>query len=190
MLVAGCSGSTPGTPFPTGGGAATTPPSSGVSGPPGTKVTTAPEVTTPLDTTKYQQNPCSVLNAAQLAEFHPTASRATTSSADNASGPACAWVATAPYSGLGIIFRTSYDPGTPHGLAWDLRGGPLLRLPDIDGQPALLIPLPTQETCQVDIGATNDVMFRITVRAPAPVDVCATANKVATEVITNMKSGA
>lgn len=195
LLVAGCSGSTPGSPFPTGGGSggsggSPVPSSSATAGPPGTTVTSAPKVTTPLDTTKYQRNPCSVLSAAQTAEFGAISSKSGNSSRDGSvAGPACVWGASGnPVLTVGIGFYVQYQAGLPHGLAWDFsKGGALLRLPDVDGQPALLVPLSGE--CQIDVGATDDVMYRVDVQGDAAADLCGLTKKFATEMTTTMKSG-
>jgi hypothetical protein len=192
VLVAGCSSGTTGSALPTGG--ATTP--AGVAHTSGSSASGsasygAPKVSTPMDTTKYQQNPCAALTSAQVASFGLAGpgTQATGTTVDNtASGPTCSWFVGRTMTIAGIAFFTDYHDSRGKGLGFDYSSGTPHRLADIQGQPAVLHER-GQGTCQIDVGATDDVFYAAKVMGWTSSDPCTEAEQVATAATATMKSG-
>lgn len=183
--VAGCGTSTtPGTATPTS--------SSDASLPPGT-----PNVAHPLDTTRFQKDPCGVLTPAQLRALN-VAARGEVDNQDP-TGPACGWTDTDGPSkmSLGVGFLTA-----GHGLGDIYAQKDLYAyfqpLPDIEGYPAVANIKGSQRnntgTCAIDIGVTNQlavdvfVTLRNGVGAPPDYsDPCPRTQKVADAIVKTLK---
>ncbi|HEX3787069.1 MAG TPA: DUF3558 domain-containing protein [Pseudonocardiaceae bacterium] len=183
--MTGCSSSTGGTAEPTApaGGASGSAPSSAGGG--------APKVTTPLDTTAFQQNPCSALTPAQLSALAvpgPT-SKGTVGLPSQASGPTCDLVMVAGSSVVSAGFLTNYQPGSPKGLAYVYSTGNPPRLPDIEGLPAVLLKdAQGADGCQVDVGTSDDVVYVVGIVSWTASDPCTKVEAIATAALTTMKS--
>jgi len=188
LLAAGCAANTTGTPVPAGNpGGTSSAPSSG-SVPPG-----VPNVSIPLDTTKYQQNPCSMLTSAQLQALGITATSAASTGKDG--NLACTWQNANTPAQFEMAVITHFSPGTPHGLAlfylkFDARN--LRRLPDMHGQPAVLDTLqdPRLGNCAIFVGATNDIAYAFSMAGWTSInDPCGLAVKIVDAATVTMKSG-
>ena len=156
VTVAACSPSpNPGTPEPTTGTTTSSSDTLPIAG--------APKVTKPLDTSKWQANPCSVLTNAQVTSLGLHA----TGKADNGggSGPSCNWSQPEDLTkpNLGIGFVTANSIGLSSLFDKHQKGQmPILNtLPDIDGHPAVIYssdPGAIQDgICFVAVGATDQV---------------------------------
>jgi hypothetical protein len=124
LVVTGCTATTSGAPRPAGTRRPTVIARFG-----------APAVTTRLDTTKYQADPCDTLTAGQLSALGITQPGKITPSDD---GAICAWSPRYDVS-YAVGFNTRFDPGAAAGLAnaYQTAGpGSMTRLPDVHGQPA------------------------------------------------------
>jgi len=191
-LAAGCSSSTTGSPQPQPGADASTPPSTGAPGPPADD-NTAPHVTHPLDTTKWQANPCTTMTSSQLAPLNITQPGKLT---PDPKGNFCDWK---PHDGVvyTLGFNTAFDPGAPKGLANIYASGPaggMRRLPDIDGVLAVTEPSGnTNGSCTIYLGATDTMTYAIAVvidqGMPHYADPCTPAQQLAQDVTETMKAG-
>lgn len=183
LLAAGCSTATTGSPAP----ADPTVPASAVN------TSGAPRVTTPLDTTKYQPDPCAALTAAQLraigVDVPGTVER-------DPRGNVCHW-APAPDTNYAFAFDLAFPPGEPSGLAnaYQAAGpGGLRRLPDVRGQPAVTEPSQnTDGNCTIYLGASDSVEYAVSVLVgqgrPQYRNPCSVAQQIADAVTATMKSG-
>lgn len=152
----------------------------------------APKVTTPLDTTKWQANPCATLTPAQLTALGVTQPGKLT---PDPTGSVCDWSPQLD-AHYGLGFNAQFDPGEAKGLANDYQSAPgtLSRLPDIDGQPAVTQPAQnTDGSCIIYIGATDAVDYVSTVLISAGLphydDPCSVARQVAEDATLTMRSG-
>lgn len=190
VALAGCSTSTAGAARPAGNA----PPTAGSdSGPGPANSYGAPKVTTPLDTTKYQPNPCATLTPAQLQALGITQPGKVT---PDPAGALCDW---SPRQGVNytFAFNTKFAPGDAKGLANAYQvGGPssMRRLPDVHGQPAVTQPgQNTDGSCTIYLGATDVISYAaavvIGVGLPHFADPCTVAQQIADDVTTTMKSG-
>ena len=190
-LVAACSSSTTGSPRPQPGADMSTHPSTGAPGP--SDGNTAPHVTHPLDTTKWQANPCTTMTSSQLAPLGVTQPGTVTA---DPKGNFCDWK---PQDGVvyTLGFNTAFDPGAPKGLANVYASGPpggMRRLPDIDGVVAVTEPSGnTDGNCTIYLGATDTVSYGIAVvidhDKPHYADPCTPAQQLAQDVTRTMKAG-
>lgn len=194
VLVSGCSTSTAGSADPQGApppatttGATTT---TGDSGPSSSANTFgAPKVTTPLDTTRFQSTPCSVLTSAQQHGLGITAAGKIT---QDPAGAICNWdLDSGPVYTFG--FDVKFADGDAKGLAnaYEVGGSEMKALPDIGGQPAATQPSQNVNgNCTIWIGATDDIEYAVDVAIPTgPADPCTVATRIATAATATMKSG-
>jgi Protein of unknown function (DUF3558) len=157
--------------------------------------TDAPTVANPLDTTKWQANPCSVLTQAQLTSILPNGQAKAGSSS---LGPDCSWhdLANAEKTpGLGVGFVTANKSGLSS-LYENHKNGAMAilnRLPDIDGYPAVVYsndPGAIQDgACSIAVGVTNQLTISADVNMPTGGDkskACDTAIKLATSAMDTM----
>jgi hypothetical protein len=184
VVLAGCASQTPGSARP----ASNAPPATSSANNFG-----APKVTTPLDTTKYQANPCGTLTPAQLQALGITQPGKVT---PDPTGALCDW---SPQ--LDVVytlgFNTTFQPGDAKGLANAYQlGGPssMQRLPDVHGQPAVTQPSQnTDGSCIIYLGATDVISYgvAVTIAAGLPhfADPCTVAAQIADDVTATMKSG-
>jgi hypothetical protein len=189
LAVAAC---TPegGTPGPTTGSTTT---STGV-----TPVADAPKVAKPLDTSKWQSKPCSVLTNTQLSTLGVNAKGSDNS--NTSVGPGCTWGepddATKPI--LGITFVTGNTDGLSSLYTKHQQGSmPILnRLPDIDGYPAVIYssdPGAIQSgICFVAVGVTDqlDISTSATIsEGPNKQNACNVAMQMAKATMDTMLGG-
>jgi hypothetical protein len=184
VVLAGCASQTPGSARPANNAPPTTSSANNFG---------APKVTTPLDTTKYQANPCGTLTPAQLQALGITQPGKVT---PDPTGALCDW---SPQ--LDVVytvgFNTSFLPGDAKGLANAYQlGGPssMQRLPDVHGQPAVTQPSQnTDGSCFIYLGATDVISYAasVTIAAGLPhfADPCTVAGQIADDVTATMKSG-
>jgi hypothetical protein len=183
LLVAGCTSSTTGDPRPQPGADTSTAPSVDNS---------APHVTHPLDTTKWQPNPCAAMTPSQLAALGVTRTGALTT---DPKGNYCDWKPQ-PGATYTLGFNTRFDPGDAQGLAniYEFATAPMRRLPDIDGVVAVTSPSGnTNGGCTIYLGATDSVSYGTAVvidpGLPHYADPCTPAHQLAQDVTETMKAG-
>jgi hypothetical protein len=193
-LLGGCATPTPGIPS-AGGSPATSRPASHAAA---HNTYGAPRVSTPLDTTRFQSAPCSVATAAQVQAISLTPDTGPIAPPPNA----CGWNLPHNAFGMGIGTVTAgfvlrpLDHGDPLGLAGVYRyyqrsDSVITRLPDIDGQPAVVV-VPIRQ-CDVWVGLTDDLAYHVHVEIDdqtSTVDSCVSAKAFAAVAIATMKSGA
>lgn len=201
--LAGCASVTVGTAQPGsslhGGGGSTTPSGGGTTKPgPGNRFG-APEVTQPLDVTKYVQQPCATLTAAQLHALGVTKAGVP----DHDSGGSTCSISQKYDVVYTIAFNTHFPEGQPAGLAnayWNANGPAfttdyMKRLPDIDGVPEVTEPAQnTDGGCYIYLGATDQISYAtgVTVSSstePQYENACSIAQQLAKDVTATMRSG-
>jgi hypothetical protein len=207
LALAGCSTTTTGSPSAQGGGqpggtqGQTSAPGSGSdqgsgeSAKPGPDNNFgAPKVTTPLDVTKWQANPCGTLTTAQQHALGLTKP----GKVDHSDlGNICDWSPKFDIT-YALGFNIKFAPGGPAGLAnaYQAAGpGGMRRLPDVHGQPAATEPSQNiNGSCTIYLGATDQIEYAASVtigdQEPQYKDPCAVAQKIADGATATMKSGA
>jgi len=184
VVLAGCSTPTVGSARPAGNAPPTTNSANNFG---------APKVTTPLDTTKYQANPCATLTPAQLQALGIGQPGKVT---PDPTGALCDWSPQLDIS-YTFGFNTSFEPGDAKGLANAYQlGGPssMQRLPDVHGQPAVTQPSQnTDGSCTIYLGATDVISYAaaVVIAAGLPhfADPCTVAARIADDATATMKSG-
>jgi hypothetical protein len=182
VVLAGCSSPAQGVPSPT------TAPSAGASATGG-----APPIAHPIDTTKYQQDPCSVLTAAQLGDLNVGAQAKPTTSAF---GPGCEWADSDGPSktNIGMTLLTKL-----HGLnsLYAARRNYSYFIPTmIDGFPGVYAGGPDERnngTCGLDVGVAPAMEFDVIVfvehESPNYHNPCGVAQELAIGMVSTMKAG-
>jgi hypothetical protein len=153
----------------------------------------APKVTTPLDTAKYQPNPCTTLTTAQQTALGIT-TPGTLAPGDE--GAICSWSPKYDIS-YSFGFNLKFLPGEATGLAnaYQTAGpGSMKRLPDVHGQPAATQPSQnTNGSCTIYLGATDVISYAAAVvigtGEPHYADPCTIASALADATTATMKSG-
>jgi hypothetical protein len=180
----GCSDKTaPGTPPPSTDAAAST----STSLPGG-----APHVANPLDTTKYQTDPCRALTTAQVHSLDLSDAIPKSDTA-NTLGPGCIWFSTRVGYGIGVSFLTSNKQGLNSLYSKRTELGVFQELPPINGYPAVIYgdaDLRTQGTCAVAVGVSDNLLLDSNVQGTTKTkDPCGIAQRTAAMVIDNIKGG-
>lgn len=185
-LLAGCSSQTGGTGGPTG----QSDPTSSASN--NQDLHGAPKVQNPLDTSKFQAAPCSVLTAAQLRTLGITQpGRAT-----NAGGPTCDWQDTTSSKQLGVTVTA--QTGNKGGLALlyqrHSKGelGVFEPISEINGYPAVIFSNGSKKSstnCEIAVGVTDQLEYTIGAGVVDDSDPCAQDRQVAQIVVGNLKGG-
>ncbi|GDY33095.1 DUF3558 domain-containing protein [Gandjariella thermophila] len=182
LVAAGCSSTTtPGSAQPTTSSAAL---------PAGT-----PNVAHPLDTTRFQKDPCSLLTPTQLRQFNMGG--ATGEVTPNApTGPACSWGNTDGPSKMSI---SAAILTSGHGLVDVYSQKDTYRLfrplPDIEGYPAAIASSadPGSGYCSIVVGVTNELAVSTIVQidnsSPDFSNPCPRNQQVATDVVQTLKGG-
>ncbi|MFD8494964.1 DUF3558 domain-containing protein [Amycolatopsis sp. NPDC059657] len=184
LLLAGCSKSTSGNATPT---SATSGPSSS-SGPP------VPQVTNPLDTTKFEQNPCNLLSPDQARALANLVTTRLDSKAPG--GPICGWqdehhndvnFSFTRGGGLSDVYR-NHRPDDP---------GYFEPVPSIAGYPAVYGSIADSRadgTCTLIVGVSNDVVMvtssELGGTSPDEKNPCPLVQKAAEAAIATLKAGA
>ncbi|WP_409466870.1 DUF3558 domain-containing protein [Amycolatopsis sp. GA6-003] len=152
-----------------------------------------PKVNNPLNATKYEQNPCSLLSQAQATEVINAVRHR---QGQGLVAPLCTWYDDRDNSvGLGLL------PGQG-GLAGayansDSKSGYFEVAPDVNGYPAVFAGTTDDRKrggCQIAVGIKDDETFTASVMLdksfPGYDDPCALATKTAAAAVTTIKAGA
>ncbi|RJQ84087.1 DUF3558 domain-containing protein [Amycolatopsis panacis] len=186
LLVATACSVSPGSPGPASSGGAPASPSST-----GPKV---PQVSNPLDATKYEQDPCSVLTEAQAGGVFGAVRKR---EAGGTVAPLCTWN-DRDNSGISVGFlprqgglATTYENSVNAGAGY------FEAAPEVAGYPAAFSAVHDDRKtggCQIAVGVTNDEVFTVSslLRQSSPHynDPCALVTKVAEAAVTTLKAGA
>jgi hypothetical protein len=180
-LVCGCSATTLGTGQPSSG----SPTQSGSSSSSGNTAMPggAPKVKHPLDTTKWQQNPCSTIPASTLPPLGFTAA----GKAKTSPRPGCNWSNLDSGDLVGIQFVTDAADGLS--TVYENRSDTIRFQPfTIQGYPALIYRLPTDQKgdCSVAVGVTDKLYYQADSIDLASGDPCAAAKTLATAAMATM----
>ncbi|MBB4686584.1 DUF3558 domain-containing protein [Amycolatopsis jiangsuensis] len=185
LVVTACS-ATPGTSSPaSSSGAPASPSSTGLE---------VPQVTNPLDATKYERHPCSVLTQAQVTEvFAAVRNR----EGGGTVAPLCTWNDSDNSSvGLGFLpgqggLATTYENSI------DAGAGYFEVAPDVAGYPAAFSAVHDDRKsggCQIAVGIKNDEVLTVSSRLRTSSqdysDPCSLVTKVAEAAVTTLKAGA
>lgn len=162
------------------------------SAPTGTSLT-APPVPSPLDTSKFEQDPCSVLSQSQAAQV---ANLTSTRKSDGNVAPICTW--TDPdHNSLDIGFVPGNGGLTTVYKSQDNKSGYFKVAPDVGGLPAAFFgPYDDRNEggCQIGVGVKSDEVFTVGVifrqSSPSYSDPCAVSVKAAEAVVSTLKGGA
>jgi hypothetical protein len=180
VLVGGCTTSTTGAATPMTGSAAAT----------SSAASNVPKVATPVDTSKYQQDPCIALTAAQLTSFQVTTQ---TGSKGNMLGQGgtetlgvnCTWLSSNDV-GISVAFTSQNKQGLGYYYA---KGGTPQRGADIDWQPTVVnMPNDGSGDCSISVGASDTAFYGTTVKFDTSGDPCALTQQVLSDVTSNLKS--
>lgn len=188
-LVAGCSSGTGTTP-PGATATTTATASTGRTLP----AAGAPKVTNPLDTTKYQQNPCSVLTPAQRQAL---GNNSPDKPSQGASGPTCQWLDPSTSSSLTVTFFTrTYVRIGLTGPYQNKSGFQLFQPTQVNGYPAVIGSRTghgQDGRCAVYVGTADDMLVEFYVSlssgTPGYADACSIAQNEAIAGMTTMKAG-
>jgi len=192
-FVAGCTSSTGGSAQPQPGGDGPAPTTRAAFPSSANDNYGAPKVTTPMDTVKWQPNPCTTVTPAQLQALGITQPGKLTT---DPKGNFCEWSSQLDVS-YTVAFNTGFQPGDAKGLAniYEFATpGSMRRLPDIDGQVAVTQQAQnTNGSCTIYLGATDAVSYAVDVEIEAGLphynDPCTPAQQVAQAATATMKAG-
>lgn len=185
-LACGCTSNTPGSPQPTGNAGSPTDSGSPASSSNQAEPGGAPKVKDPLDTTKWQQNPCSVLPAATLAQLG-----ATSPGQPKKVRPGCDWFIQSTAANWDVTVQFVTDD--PHGLStvYDDRSDTSKFQPTtVSGYPAVIYRRQgdQQTDCSTAVGVTDKLYYEADVLSMPSGDPCSVAKTVATDALATMKS--
>jgi hypothetical protein len=198
LAIAGCTTVSPGDPasVPTSEVSTTspTPPSSGSED--DLPSHGAPKVEDPLDTTRYQQDPCSALSASQAQELNLPTSGV---QKEVVLGIGCEWYNSNTRGRVQIGFFTRNDRGLSAVYDADQRGeyAYFLPLSPIEGYPAIASDIEDRRPtgiCIIDVGVTDQLLVDVTLYLSQAnvekVEPCEMAEKVAGMALRTMIEGA
>ena len=97
----------------------------------------------------------------------------------------CGWL-TGGVTGITISYTTTNKDGLAYYYAL---GGTPQRLPDIDGQPALVSAPGNNGACTIAVGASDTAFYTAMIRDDNSGDPCALAQQVAAAMTQTIKSG-
>jgi Protein of unknown function (DUF3558) len=186
FAVAGCS-PVVGTPSPS-----TTAPTS--------SAPAVPKVAHPLDTTKYQAAPCTLLTAAQVTPYGIT-KPGYVSGGTTALGPGCRWSTTSSLiQGFNVQFITANTSGlTTLYINRDVivQGGGYFEATTVQGYPAVFNSQADQRKtgkCSLAVGVTDTLTYNVAIgldpASPEYTTSCDPAAKIADMVMTTLRGGA
>ncbi|MCU1681535.1 MAG: hypothetical protein JWQ81_2274 [Amycolatopsis sp.] len=152
----------------------------------------APQVANPLDVSKFEQNPCGVLTAAQASQL---ANLTKTSGNSSGNSPICSWKDDS-YNDIGFGFVRGGGLSDAYGYQ-DSESGYFKVAPDVDGYPAVFSG-PTDDRskggCQIGVGVSNTEVLTVdssfVASSPYYSDPCSLSQKAAEAAITTLKGGA
>lgn len=199
LLLAGCTITSHGEPTPettTSAGTDSAPPSSSTGDSDDLPTNGAPKVDNPLNTTRYQEDPCATLAASQATDLNLPATGERTSIAR---GVGCEW-ANRDTRGYALIgFLTDIHSGLSSAYATNEAGdfAYFVPLPDINGYPAVAADVEDRRArgiCTIVVGVTDQLVSQVTVRLSAAnvgkKDPCEVTAEVAGMALETMEEGA
>jgi hypothetical protein len=153
---------------------------------------TAPQVTNPLDVSKFEQNPCGVLTAAQAGQL---ANLTKTSGSSGGVSPICTWKDDS-YNDIGFSFVRGGGLNDAYAYQ-DSQSGYFKVAPAVSGYPAVFSGTSDDRTtggCQLIVGVRNDEEMQVNVSfvasSPHYKDPCAVTQQAAEAAIATLKGGA
>ncbi|MDX3188402.1 DUF3558 domain-containing protein [Streptomyces sp. MN03-5084-2B] len=156
----------------------------------------APEVAVPIDTTDFQQKPCSTLTAAQIAELlGPDATPK--EDPNDLAGPSCFWHPTSvTQATVSVIYNTKNKRGLS--AIYEKQGTtfPLfVPMEPIEGYPTVAYgqaDLRSKGSCAIALGTSDQQIVDVSVALSegniGKKDPCAAAHEVTTTVLNNLRA--
>jgi hypothetical protein len=198
-VIAGCTTVSPGAPTPATTIENTNPPESTASTSPtdGQELpyAGAPKVDDPLDTTRFQQDPCQALTQAQV---QPLGLPPSGASVDMPLGNACKWSKPDSTGSATVHFldRHPYGLSAEYQAYKDGKTAFFLELPPIEGYPAVATGVAdgrAQGWCTVVVGVSDKISFEVPITLALDSigkdDPCEVAARVAGLALQTMKQG-
>ncbi|WP_245614503.1 DUF3558 domain-containing protein [Actinokineospora inagensis] len=154
---------------------------------------TAPPVPNPLDTAKFEQNPCAVLSQAQAAQVaNLTANRQINGNV----APMCIWT-DADSNSVAIGFVPANGGLATVYKGQDNKSGYFEVSPNVGGYPAAFFgsaDFRNSGGCQIAVGVHDDEVFTVNIdlqkSSPSYQDPCAISTKAAEAAVSTLKGGA
>ncbi|MEU0790976.1 DUF3558 domain-containing protein [Amycolatopsis sp. NPDC005961] len=193
LALAACSTTNPGTPSPAGGTASTNTSSETGSNVPGPGV---PKVPSPIDITRFKQNPCNALNANQVAGLLGSGVSGK-SDLQAPAGPSCAWDSPdVSQAGIAVIFTGADQLGLTSVYAAQGKQYQFFQpLTAIDGFPIVAYGVNDERTtrgrCAVALGVSDTQVVDIHVSQSegniGKKDPCEAAHDIASQMLGNLR---
>lgn len=123
----------------------------------------APKVKSPLDTSRYQQNPCQMLTPAQLQQLNLPAQG---KPGQGPLGLECSWLNRDTFASVGLEWADKNPRGLSGTYAARKAGSwaYFIELGEIEGYPAVAADLSDQRdigTCLVTVGVSDQLIFQV-----------------------------
>ncbi|WP_225978307.1 DUF3558 domain-containing protein [Gandjariella thermophila] len=153
----------------------------------------APHVASPLDTAKYQADPCRTLTRAQLQSLGLPAATPNPDIAFPA-GPKCSWFSTQTNSSIAMSFLTGNKRGLSNLYLKRKEAALFQEIPPINGYPAVIFDEYADQrsrgACSVAVGMSDTLILAVPVQGtPQTKDPCGIAQQAAGLIIENIKGG-
>ncbi|MFB9906121.1 DUF3558 domain-containing protein [Allokutzneria oryzae] len=155
----------------------------------------APSVRTPLNTERFQRDPCAVLTEVQAVALRLNPRGENT---ENPLAPQCSWSNDIELTNFALHFNTANPKGLQN--LYDKKRDDneihLERIPDIQDHPAIIFTstpeLLSKGECGIAVGVSDQLTFAVTNSipdGPERAHPCESARKFADAVLTTMKKG-
>ncbi len=193
LIVAGCTTVSPGEANPASTSAVSTTDSSSSTSGDGLPSNGAPKVNNPLEVSRFEQDPCSILTAAQAGGLSLSASG---KEEDGALGLDCKWRNEDSNSQVAIGFYTNDPRGLSGSYAANEEGkyAYFKPLPPIEGYPAITTNRTDRRAdgiCFIEVGVSDQLSFHVDLQLSqinvGTRDPCETASIVAGKALQTMK---
>lgn len=194
LVTTACTTTQNGTASPSSSGSVESSADAPTSGLPGAG---APEVSTPIDTSKFQQRPCSTLTEAQITDLLGPDVKPKEDPND-LGGPSCFWHPTSvTQAAVSVIYVTKNRRGLTSIYEQQGTKFPLfVPMDPIEGYPTVAYgqaDLRSKGSCAIALGTSNEQIVDVSVALSegnvGKKDPCAAAHEVATTVLTNLRAG-
>jgi hypothetical protein len=147
-------------------------------------------VSNPLDTTKFEQNPCGLLSQARAGQV---ANLVSTRMSAGAAGPICQWSDT---SHNGVAFGLIHGNGLSDAYQSQDSAGYFVPVPNVAGYPAIFGSVSdgrSMGVCTMVVGVRNDEVMTVSssfgTSSPYNADPCPVVQKAAEAAIATLKGG-
>jgi hypothetical protein len=151
-------------------------------------------VANPLETARYQADPCRTLTSAQVRSLG-LADAAAKPDTTAPGAAACSWYSAQAGYAVGVRHNTTLNKGLSLLYRKKNEAALFQEIPPINGYPAIIFDqyadLRSQGTCGVDVGLSDAVVLDVVVQGTTRTqDPCGIAQRAAALMIDNIKGGA